>query len=74
VLLSSHELNPLLPVLDQVLYLGNGQAAIGTVDEVVTRKTLSRLYGAPIEVLRVQGRIFVMADGHAVERDTHVHV
>jgi zinc/manganese transport system ATP-binding protein len=74
VLLSSHELNPLLPMLDQVLYLGNGQAAIGTVDEVVTRKTLSRLYGAPIEVLRVQGRIFVMADGHAVERDTHVHV
>jgi zinc/manganese transport system ATP-binding protein len=74
VLLSAHELNPLLPVLDRVLYLGNGRAAVGTVEQVVTAQTLSILYGAPIDVLHVQGRIFVMAGGHAVERDTHVHV
>jgi zinc/manganese transport system ATP-binding protein len=74
VLFTAHELNPLLPVLDRVLYLGNGAAALGTVEEVVTPEILSRLYGAPIEVLHVQGRIFVMADGHAMERDSHVHL
>ena len=36
VLFSSHELNPLLGVLDRVLYLGNQHAAIGSVDDVVT--------------------------------------
>ena len=74
VLFTAHDVNPLLPVLDRVLYLGNGEAALGSVDEVVNTQTLSRLYGAPINVLHVQGRIFVMADGHAVERDSHVHL
>jgi zinc/manganese transport system ATP-binding protein len=74
VLFTAHELNPLLPVLDKILYLGNGEAALGSVDEVVNAPTLSRLYGALIDVLHVQGRIFVMADGHAMERDSHVHL
>jgi zinc/manganese transport system ATP-binding protein len=74
VCFTAHELNPLLPVLDHVLYLGNGEAALGSVEEVVTPAVLSRLYGTPIDVFHVHGRIFVMADGHAVERDTHVHV
>ena len=47
--------------LDRVLYLGNGQAALGTVDEVITGPVLSRLYGSPIEVVRLSGRIFVMS-------------
>ena len=62
VLFSAHELNPLLGALDRVLYLGNGHAALGSVDEVITSESLSRLYGAPIEVVRTHGRIFVMAD------------
>ncbi len=74
VCFTAHELNPLLPALDYVLYLGNGEAALGTVDQVVTPAVLSRLYGTAIEVFHVQGRIFVMADGHAVERDSHVHL
>ncbi len=74
VLFSAHDLNPLLPALDQVLYLGGGQAALGSVAQVVNGPTLSRLYGAPIEVVRVQGRIFVMAGGFEVERCTHVHL
>ena len=73
VLFSAHELNPLLGALDRVLYLGGGHAAIGTVEEVITGPVLSRLYGTPIEVLQVQGRIFVMAGGHDVERDHHSH-
>ena len=71
VLFSAHELNPLLGALDRVLYLGGGQAALGSVDEVITSAGLSRLYGAPIEVVRIGGRIFVMSDAHDVERDPH---
>jgi zinc/manganese transport system ATP-binding protein len=74
VCFTAHELNPLLPALDQVLYLGNGEAALGPVAEVVTPETLSRLYGAPIDVLHVNGRIFVMAEGQVMERDSHVHL
>jgi len=74
VLLSAHELNPLLDVVDRVLYLGNRQAALGTVDEVITGASLSRLYGAEIEVLRHNGRIFVMSGGLEIDRDEHRHV
>jgi zinc/manganese transport system ATP-binding protein len=73
VLFSAHELNPLLNAIDQVLYLGSGQAALGTVEEVITGPVLSRLYGAEIEVLRVNGRIFVMSGSHDMERDAHLH-
>jgi zinc/manganese transport system ATP-binding protein len=73
VLFSAHELNPLLGALDRVLYLGRGQAALGTVDEVVTEPVLSRLYGSEIDVVRLKGRIFVMSGSHDVEHDAHRH-
>ncbi len=73
VLFSAHELNPLLGALDRVLYLGHGQAALGTVDEVITGPVLSRLYGSEIDVVRLRGRIFVMSGSHDVERDDHRH-
>ncbi len=66
VLFSAHDLNAVLGVLDQVLYLGGGQAALGTVDAVVTAPVLSRLYGASIDVARIGGRIFVVAGGQTV--------
>ena len=73
VLFSAHELNPLLGALDRVLYLGRGQAALGTVDEVITGPVLSRLYGSEIDVVRVKGRVFVMSGSHDAERDDHRH-
>lgn len=73
VLFSAHELNPLLGALDRVLYLGRGQAALGTVGEVITSSVLSRLYGFDIEVLHVKDRIFVMSGDQDVERDVHRH-
>ena len=73
VLFSAHELNPLLGALDRVLYLGGGGAAIGPVDEVITGPVLSRLYDAPIEVVRTHGRIFVMAGEHDLGRDGPCH-
>jgi zinc/manganese transport system ATP-binding protein len=73
VLFSAHELNQLLGVLDRVLYLGRGQAALGTVEEVVTAPVLSRLYGAEIDVVRADGHIFVMSKGRNVEHVAHSH-
>ncbi|MEX3930734.1 ABC transporter ATP-binding protein [Paraburkholderia phymatum] len=73
VLFSAHELNPLLHALNRVLYLGNGVAALGTVDEVITKPVLSRLYGSTIEVMRVNGRIFVMSGDVEVEKHDHEH-
>lgn len=72
-LFSAHELNPLLGAIDKVLYLGNGAAALGTVDDVITGPILSTLYGAPIDVMRVNGRIFVMSGGQLMEKDAHHH-
>jgi zinc/manganese transport system ATP-binding protein len=73
VIFSAHELNQLLGAIDRVLYLGRGRAAIGSVDDVITPQILSGLYGAPIEVVRAAGRIFVMSGGHDVERSDHGH-
>jgi zinc/manganese transport system ATP-binding protein len=73
VLFSAHELNQLLGTLDRVLYLGNGQAVLGTVDEVITAPVLSRLYGTDIEVVRTHGHIFVMSRGREIEHGAHQH-
>ena len=73
VLFSAHELNQLLGTLDRVLYLGNGQAALGTVEQVVTAPVLSALYGTDIQVLRADGHIFVMSRGHDMEHADHLH-
>ena len=72
-LFTAHDLNPLLSVVDRVLYLGHGHAALGTVDEVITDAVLSRLYQTPIEVLRVNGRIVVVAGHGPVEAEAHRH-
>ncbi len=71
VLFTAHDLNPLLGVMDRVLYLGGGRAAIGTVAEVITGPVLSGLYGTPVDVVRVGGRVFVMSGDAALEPVGH---
>jgi zinc/manganese transport system ATP-binding protein len=61
VLISAHEMNPLLPVMDTVVYLAGGRAASGTTSEVVRSEVLSKLYGNHVDVIRVHGRILVVA-------------
>ena len=73
VLFSAHELNQLLGTIDRVLYLGNGQAVLGTVEEVITAPVLSRLYDTDIQVVRAEGHIFVMSRGLDVEVSDHQH-
>jgi zinc/manganese transport system ATP-binding protein len=51
-LLIAHNINPLLPVLDKVIYIANGRVAIGRPDDVLTSEALSALYGVQVEVLR----------------------
>jgi zinc/manganese transport system ATP-binding protein len=71
VLFSAHELNPLLEALDRVLYLGNGQVALGSVEQVINGPSLTRLYGSPIDVVHLNGRIFVMSGSLDIEREEH---
>jgi zinc/manganese transport system ATP-binding protein len=61
ILLSAHDMNPLLPVMDRVVYLADGRAASGPTDQVVRTETLSRLYGHDVEVIHVQGRVLVVS-------------
>ena len=73
VLFTAHELNPLLGAMDRVLYRGQGRAALGTVAEVIRGDVLSQLYGMPIEVIQVGGRILVVAGHGPVESEAHRH-
>ncbi len=60
VMLVTHDINPLLPVVDRVLYMANGHSAIGTPEEVITSAKLTELYGSPVEVVKALGRVFVV--------------
>ncbi len=61
VLIVAHDVNPILGYLDHVVYLGGGGAITGVPEEVINTENLTRLYGAPIEVLRTStGRIVVV--------------
>ncbi len=68
VLFVTHDVNPVLDMVDRVLYLANGRFSIGSPDQVLTSEVLSKLYGAPIDVIRNQGRIVVVG---ATEHDHH---
>jgi len=76
VLLVAHDINPILSYLDRVVYLAGGGAIEGAPEEVISSATLSRLYGAPIEVLRASdGRLVVVGQPEApfVHGDRHAH-
>ncbi|GHO83550.1 ABC transporter ATP-binding protein [Dictyobacter formicarum] len=60
VLLVAHDINPLLNVVDKVIYVANKNCTIGTPEEVITSETLTRLYGSPVEVVKALGRVFVV--------------
>jgi zinc/manganese transport system ATP-binding protein len=75
VLLSAHEMNALIPVMDRIVYLAGGHAASGSVEEVVRSDVLSELYGHPVEVLNVHDRLIVVAGpGHEHEFSASIPV
>jgi len=61
ILVSAHEMNPLLGAMDRIVYLASGRAASGTTAEVVRGDVLSGLYGYHVDVLRVHGRVLVVS-------------
>jgi zinc/manganese transport system ATP-binding protein len=65
ILLSAHEMNALLPVMDRIVYLTNGKAASGPTEEVIRADVLSELYGHHVDVLRLHGRVLVVAEPSA---------
>lgn len=67
ILLSAHDMNPLLPVMDRVVYLAEGRAAAGTTDEVIREDVLSALYGHHVDVIEVHGRVLVIAGASDLE-------
>lgn len=64
VLLSTHDINPLMASLDRVIYLASGRAAAGSTQEIIDPDVLSELYRHPVQVLRVDGRVMVVAGSH----------
>ncbi|PPF09884.1 ABC transporter ATP-binding protein [Rathayibacter sp. AY1E9] len=69
VLFVTHDVNPVLGMVDRVLYLAGGRFRIGTPDEVLRSEVLSELYDAPVDVIRARGRVIVVgAPDHS-----HVH-
>ncbi len=75
VLFVTHEVNPVVPYVDKVLYLVDGRFRIGTVEEVMTSATLSELYRADIEVVKVGNRYVVVGEhiDHSGHASGHVH-
>jgi zinc/manganese transport system ATP-binding protein len=67
VLIVAHDVNPILPHLDMVVYIARGQVLAGAPRDVIRTETLTRLYGAPIEVLRTRDdRLLVVGQQETV--------
>jgi len=75
VLFVTHDVNPVLRVVDQVLFVVNGRWAAGTPDEVLRSDRMSELYGSHVDVIRVHGRILVVGEstesGFNIEEPHH---
>ena len=75
VLISAHDMNPLMAETDTIVYVAAGKVASGRTDEVIQPEVLSALYGSPVDVLRVHGRVLVISGDernpahHPVETD-----
>ena len=73
VLFVAHDMNPLMSVMDRVMYLAGGRAALGKLDDVITSESLTKLYGSDIEVIRTQNRVFVVSSEGSVTETECAH-
>lgn len=71
VVFVTHDVNPILDMVDRVLYLVGGRFMIGTPDEVLRSDVLTALYGTPVDVLHNNGRLVVL--GAPDENGPHDH-
>jgi zinc/manganese transport system ATP-binding protein len=61
IMLSAHDMNPLISAMDRIIYVANGRVAVGRTDEVLTTEGLSSLYGHHVDVVRIHDRVLVVA-------------
>ena len=76
VVFVTHDVNPILGMVDRVLYLAGGRFRVGTPDEVLRSEVLSYMYDTPVEVIRSRGRIIVLGapEGYGVHDHLEHHV
>ena len=75
VVFVTHDINPVLPYVDRILYLVRGRWAVGRPDEILTSERLSALYGIDVDVVRVRDRYLVVSadDDLATEPGAQAH-
>jgi zinc/manganese transport system ATP-binding protein len=75
VVFVTHEVNPVLPYVDRILYLVGGKWAVGTPEEILTSERLSALYDTEVDVIKVRDRYIVVSaeDELATEPGGHAH-
>ncbi|KQR51128.1 ABC transporter ATP-binding protein [Leifsonia sp. Leaf336] len=73
VVFVTHDVNPVLGMVDRVLYLAGGRFRTGTPDEVLRSEVLTDLYGTPVDVIRSRGRIVVVGIPDAETHEHHEH-
>jgi zinc/manganese transport system ATP-binding protein len=61
ILFTAHDVNPLLTMMSRVMYMARGNAAIGSVAEIITSERLTALYQSPMDVVQHAGRFFVFS-------------
>ncbi|MET4782848.1 ATP-binding cassette domain-containing protein [Glaciihabitans sp. UYNi722] len=76
VVFVTHDVNPILGMVDRVLYLAGGRFRVGTPDEVLRSEVLSYMYDTPVEVIRSRGRIVVLGapEGYGVHDHLEHHI
>ncbi|HEY6428388.1 MAG TPA: metal ABC transporter ATP-binding protein [Acidimicrobiales bacterium] len=75
VVFVTHDINPVLPYVDRILYLVRGRWAVGAPRDILTCARLSALYGIDVDVVQVRGRYLVVSadDDLATEPGGHAH-
>lgn len=73
VIFVTHEINPILPYVDKVLYIANGKWILDTPARVLRTDTLTTLYNSPVEVLEHRGRLLVIGADEAVQNTQNAH-
>lgn len=73
VLFVTHDINPVLEVVDRVLYLAGRRFRIGTPDEVLRSEVLSELYQSPVDVIRARGRVVIVGAPDQSHAHGHEH-
>lgn len=60
IIFVTHGINPVLGVVDKVLYIAPNGHTYGAVEDVMRSEVLSELYGSDVTVVNVDGRLIVV--------------